>query len=213
MTEHPVIAQSPAERIHGIGKPLSEVPPTADEVGFLSRIAPAVDIASKMATVAVLGLAFWQYYEAGQDKKRERSLQLVSAWVDDGQPERIARVSAFLYQKAAAARAQIEILPEIMREKAWENANERIFLSLVTANDATASNARVDIDNLFRFFVRVEICVSSGLCDANVARDYFLIEAQSLTTDLAPFLALVRESGLPNYGKAVEAFVSQVMPK
>lgn len=210
MTEPPVEDDARAGALPGLAQTLSEAPPLKGSVGLMAKIAPWVDISAKIATVAVLGLAVGQYYKAGQDAKRERSLQLVAEWVEDGQPERIAAINSFLLNAAAAARPQVAALPETMRDKAWANANESILESLVARDNPQAATTRSDIDRLFGFFVRVDICVSSGLCDADVARDYFLVEAQSLTTELAPLVAKLRQAGQPGYGRAAEAFVSRV---
>lgn len=171
---------------------------------------PWIEVFSKLATVAVLILAVWQYYEAGQDKKRERSLQLVAEWFETGQPEHLAQVSEYLFSAAQESQFTIAALPETMRERAWKNAENNTFGALISPYQPLTMQTRKNIDKLFRFFVRLEICLSSRLCDKPVARDYFLVEAQSLSKELTPFISRMRSSGYPNYGKAVESFVETV---
>jgi len=173
-------------------------------------VTQSCDIFAKISTVAVLVLAWWQYYQAGIDKTRERAMEMVTEWVEGGQAERLARVSEYLHSAATQAQAQIDAMPEAARERGWENAEKVTFGGLAEPPSAEIRALRRDIDQIFSFFTRAEICVSSDLCDAEVMRAYFLVEARSLTTELTPFIARVRDSGYPSYGAATEAFVQQV---
>lgn len=180
---------------------------------MVERLLPWVEVFSKLATVAVLLLAFLQYYDGTQDKKRERAMQLVQDWVENGQPEGLTRVSGYVEAAARAVKPQIEALPSELQERAWDNARENTFTTLVVPQSPEEKEVRAAIDALLRFFARAEICVSSGLCDPEVTRSYFLIEARSMHTELAPFIARMRKSGVNDYGRALDALLFEIAPE
>lgn len=146
-------------------------PPTP---AMVERLQPWVEVFSKLATVAVLLLAFLQYYDSAQDKKRERAMQLVQEWVENKHPEGLTRVSGYVEAAVRTAKPQIEALPSELQERAWDNVRENTFKALVLPQSADEQEVRTAIDALLRFFARAEICVSSGLCDVEVMRSYFL---------------------------------------
>ncbi|MDD8024694.1 MAG: hypothetical protein PHX82_16500, partial [Paracoccaceae bacterium] len=161
-------------------------------------------------TLAVLGLAYWQFHEAGVDKTRERSMALVTEWAEGGQADRLGRVNEYLSDAGNRAKKQIDAMAEDARDLGWKNAETAIYGALAVPVTSEARALRRDLDQIFAFFTRAEICVSSGLCDAEVMRAYFLVEAQSLTRELALYLVLVHKAGFPTYGAGAEAFVTAV---
>lgn len=175
-------------------------------------MAPWVDVLSKIATVAVLGLAVLQFYETGRERQRERALQLVDQWVVAGNADRLARINAHLQAVAFAAQREIDALPEAMRSRAWDNATANMFQALAEPSDPATEAVRKDIDMLLQFFAQAEICVASKLCDTDVARAYFLVEARSIRTELAPMIANLREGGQKSYGVALDSFLTKVGP-
>lgn len=171
-----------------------------------------MDVLSEIATVAVLLLAVLQFYESGREQQRERAMQLVDQWIEAGNPDRLARISAHLQAVNAAAGTEIDRLPEAMRPRAWENAERNMFLALATPSDAVTVAVRKDVDVLLRFFAQAEICVASRLCDADVARAYFQVEARSIRQELAPLINLLREDGQTSFGVALDSFLRKVAP-
>lgn len=180
---------------------------------LVERVLPWVEVFSKLATVAVLFLGFLQYYDSGKDKKRERAMTLVQEWVTSENPARLTEVSAFIERSARMVKPQIEALPTDLQERSWNNWRKNTLAALVTPKTDETKDIRAAIDGLFRFFARAEICVSSGLCDPEVMRSYFLIEARSMHTELSPFIARMRESGLNDYGRALDAFLFEIAPE
>jgi hypothetical protein len=196
---------------------LSEAePPTPPQrARLIERLQPWVEVFSKLATAAVLVLAFAQYYSAGQDQKRERALNLVDQWTEGGYSDRLAAISSHFQTKWSAAQKEIDALPvrdaELLK-RAKANAEHNIFQELAEPSDAESVAVRKDIDLLLRFFAQAEICVSAQLCDAGVAGSYFLVEARSIQTELDPLFTIMRESVAPTYGKALDDFIALVGP-
>lgn len=177
---------------------------------LIERVQPWVEVFSKFATAAVLLLAFAQYYSAGQDQKRERALALVDQWTEGEYPDRLAAISSYFQAKWAVAKTEINALPdqsERVRKHAENNAKQNIFQALAEPTDDQSKAVRRDIDLLLRFFAQAEICVSAQLCDAGVAGSYFLVEAQSMQTELAPLFQILRSGVAPTYGKALDDFI------
>ncbi len=181
---------------------------------FIDRLQPWVEVFSKIATVAVLALAFLQYYNAGLDKKRERSLQLVDQWIEGGHADRLANVNDYFAASFRSARLEIEVLRDKeMQELARKNADLNTFLFLAEPPSPATEAIRKDIDQLLRFFAQAEICIAAELCDPEVARAYFLVEARSIRTELDPLFKILRAGALPTYGRALDDFIRQVEPE
>ena len=190
----------------------SDPPPRAR---LIERVQPWVEVFSKLATAAVLFLAFAQYYSAGQDQKRERALALVDQWTEGEYPDRLAAISSYFQAKWAVAKTEINALPdqsEDVRAHAERNAEQSIFQALAEPDDDPSKAVRRDIDLLLRFFAQAEICVSAQLCDAGVAGSYFLVEARSMQTELATLFQIMRSGAAPTYGKALDDFIILVRP-
>lgn len=179
---------------------------------FIERVQPWVEVFSKLATSAVFLLAFAQYYGAGQDQKRERSLQLVDQWIDGRYPDRMAAVSAHFDARVRATEKEVASIPEDLRERAWQNAENNAFAVLAEPINEQTLAVRRDIDLLLSFFAQAEICVSADLCDAEVAGAYFLVEARSIKADLEPLFSIMRAGLSPTYGKALDDFIILVRP-
>jgi hypothetical protein len=176
----------------------------------IDRIAPWVDVLSKVATVAVLVLAVLQFIETGREKQRERAMQLVDQWVDEGNPERLARISGHLKAVASEASQEIAALPQDMQARAWDNVAANMFKALSRPEDDGSVAVRNDIDALLRFFTRAEVCVASGLCDMAVARAYFGVEARSIRKELDPLFAMERAEAQPAFGLSLDRFLAMV---
>jgi uncharacterized membrane protein YccC len=158
----------------------------------------------------VLLLAVLQFYESGREKQRERAMQLVDQWTAEGNPDRLARISGHLEQVMVAAKTEIDRLPQDMQARAWENAAQNMFQALSRPTDSHTASVREDIDVLLRFFTRAEICVSSRLCDAAVARAYFGVEAQSIRKELAPLIDIRRADTQPSFGQGLDQFLAGI---
>lgn len=202
-----------AEAVDVLSEEKQPTPPP--RARLIERLQPWVEVFSKLSTVAVLLLAFAQYYSAGQNQKRERALALVDQWTEGEYPDRLAAISSYFQAKWAVAKTEINALPEQsedVRMHAENNAKENIFQALAEPADEPSKAARRDIDLLLRFFAQAEICVSAQLCDAGVAGSYFLVEAQSMQTELAPLFQIMRSGVTPTYGKALDDFIILVRP-
>lgn len=217
-------SKDPQIALAEIGEALADQSPAPDPeqldaprpapLPFIERLQPWVEIFSKIATVAVLALAFLQYYNAGLDQKRERALRLVDQWIDSGYPDRLANINDYFASSFRAARREISSLPdEKTRQRALANARDNTFLFLVEPSSPVTEQTRKDIDLLLRFFAQADICVSARLCDAEVAGAYFLVEARSTRQGLDPLFKIMREGAFPTYGKALDDFIRQVTPE
>jgi hypothetical protein len=178
----------------------------------IDRAAIWVDVASKVAAVLLVFFALLQYYEAGREKQRERSLQLVDRWLETDNPSRLARISQYLEIAAKEASDEVASVGEELYDRAWQNATRNMFAAIAEPVTDPARNVRGDIDVLMQFFSQAEACVSSNVCDPDVVQAFFEVEARSIRKELDPLIVMLRADSLPNYGFALDRLLKGFGP-
>jgi hypothetical protein len=199
----------PREQIKQAGSDLSSENLRKPDIHL---VAVWVDVASKVAAVLLVFFALLQYYEAGREKQRERSIQLVDRWIENGNPGRLARISQYLELATIEASEEVDAVSKELRERAWQNATQNVFAAIAKPTTDPAKQVRNDIDTLMQFFSQAEACVASNLCDPDVAQAFFEVEARSIRKELDPLFAMLRADALPNYGFALDSLLKGFGP-
>jgi hypothetical protein len=181
----------------------AEVPATEKRL-FMAKWGPFIDAVARVVTVGIFGLALLQYWDAGQERREVRSLSLVEEWVDKGFPARLMNLNSYIFETVAESKREIEQLPEGMREKAWQNSDRAMFEALATPESEEARQLRSDVDAIFLFFARANICIASEICAPDIINAYFYSEIVSLLEEFEPFVASIREKGLKTYARGAE---------
>lgn len=157
----------------------------------------------------VLGTVFSvvQYLQAREEKRVERTLELVELW---DRPE---------YQDAQRAlkRRLTELntrfagdLGRSATPKELAIFQERIGIEAMKAEGGAMPPEafREAFDRIVYFLNRVSFCVDGGLCSQDVAEAYFRDYAQSFWSYFAGFVRQERRRGSPNFARPLEDYVA-----
>lgn len=157
----------------------------------------------------VLGTVFSvvQYLQAREEKRVERTLELVELW---DRPE---------YQDAQRAlkRRLTELnerfsadLGRSTTPKELAIFQERIGIEAMKAAGGAMplEEFREAFDRIVYFLNRVSFCVDGGLCSEDVANAYFRDFAQSFWSYFAGHVRQERRRGSPNFAKPLEDYVA-----
>ncbi|MBN9070725.1 MAG: hypothetical protein J0H34_03815 [Rhizobiales bacterium] len=166
-------------------------------MGFLLRILLVVG--------AVFSLV--QYLAAREEKRVERTLELVDMW--DGKDFQDAQ---------SALKARLVALNEANEGLMSSNPSEderRIYYESVGKQLMTDAGGTMPLqefepkfDRIVYFLNRVSTCVRRNLCDREVADDYFLDYARSFWSYFSGYAQSMRKNGSANYAKAIEEYVA-----
>jgi hypothetical protein len=157
----------------------------------------------------VLGTIFSvvQYLQAREEKRVERTLELVELW---DRPE---------YQDAQRAlkRRLTELntrfagdLGRTATPKELTIFHERIGIEAMKAegDSIQAEEFREAFDRIVYFLNRVSFCVEGGLCSQDVAEAYFRDYVQSFWSYFAGHIRQERRRGSPNFARPIEEYVA-----
>ena len=157
----------------------------------------------------VLGTVFSvvQYLQAREEKRVERTLELVELW---DRPE---------YQDAQRAlkRRLTELntrfagdLGRSATPKELALFQERIGIEAMKAEGGAMPPEafREAFDRIVYFLNRVSFCVDGGLCSQDVAEAYFRDYAQSFWSYFAGHVRQERRRGSPNFARPIEDYVT-----
>ncbi len=157
----------------------------------------------------VLGTVFSvvQYLQAREEKRVERTLELVELW---DRPE---------YQDAQRAlkRRLTELntrfagdLGRSATPKELAIFQERIGIEAMKAEGGAMppEEFREAFDRIVYFLNRVSFCVDGGLCSQDVAEAYFRDFATSFWSYFAGFVRQERRRGSPNFARPLEDYVA-----
>jgi len=156
----------------------------------------------------VLGGIFtvYQYLDARQDNRVEKSLELVNLWE---QPQ---------YQQAQAAlTTRLEGLNQRYAELIGSDPTEaerRVYyrrLGQEAMTDAGGTQPlaefRISFDRIVYFLNRLSFCVESGICSREVADAFFYDFAASFWNYFGGHVEQVRARGDRDFAAAIEAYV------
>ncbi len=164
---------------------------------------------ASVGVVTAAGLGLWEYKTSNDDVRRERSLEIVRDWQSEQQIDRYTRVQSFVEQRLATSDAISTSLPPEALEKAYSNLGYRWTTFLRASDGPGARQTEEDIDRLTLYFGQMEICISSGLCDAAVLRAYFESEVVTFWRYFSGYATLRREANYSGYGAPVEELVAR----
>ncbi|WP_245453369.1 DUF4760 domain-containing protein [Aquibium carbonis] len=157
----------------------------------------------------VLGTIFsvYQYMQAREEKRIERTLELVELW---DQPEYQAAQRS-LKRRLTELNARFSAdLGRSTTPKELAIFQERIGIEAMKAEGGTMSSDEFleSFDRIVYFLNRVSFCVDGGLCSKDVAEAYFRDFAQSFWGYFAGHIRQERRRGSPNLAKPLEDYVS-----
>ncbi len=161
----------------------------------------------------VLGGLFsaYQYMEAKEEKRVERTLQLVELW------ERAEYQGA---QQAVARR--LDALNERYAGLLGANpspAERQVYLDQIGIEAMTADGGtmplpefRAEFGRVLYFLNRMAFCVEGKLCSRSMVDGYFGDYARSFWDYFSGHVALERKGGATSYAAPLEAFLKTVQP-
>lgn len=156
----------------------------------------------------VLGAAFsvYQFLAAREEKRVERSLELVELWeqpdYQSAQRALKTRIGALNDRYASLIGSQSSASEKVIY------AN-RIGLEALTADGGAMplSDFREQFDRIVYFLNRVAFCVEGDLCSRDVADAYFRDFAASFWNYFSGYIAQQRKSASPNYALPIEQYL------
>lgn len=164
--------------------------------GFLLRV------------LLILGGVFsaYQYIQARDEKRVERSFELVTLWEE----EKYQQAQSILVRRLTELNTRFASdLPANPGEAELAVFHERIGLEAMRATGADAASAemREAFGRIVYFLNRVGFCVAENLCSRKVADAYFLDFARSFWSYFSGYALEQRRRGSPEFGRAVEDYV------
>ena len=166
--------------------------------GFLLRL---LLIAGGLFTVV-------QYFQAREESRIERSLQLVELWeqpdYQDAQKALKARLAGLTEQYSGLLGAN----PSAEERRIYA---ERIGIAALSEAGGTMPLAefRDHFDRIVYFLNRVAFCVEGKLCQREVADAYFHDFGQSFWTYFEGYARQERRRGSPNYAVTIENWLTR----
>ncbi len=158
----------------------------------------------------ILGGIFsvWQYLQQREEKRVERTLDLVQLWE---QPT---------YQQAQrAVRDRLEALNARHANLIGDNPtakelaiySQRLGMAAMSADggEMPLSDFREEFGRIVYFLNRVSFCVEGNLCSAKVADAFFRDYAQSFWNYFSDYIEGQRSKGQPKFGEAIESYVKR----
>lgn len=150
----------------------------------------------------------WQYMQQREEKRVQRTLELVQLWE---QPN---------YQEAQrAVRDRLEALDSQHSDLLGNNPSEaelavyrgRLGLAAMSENggEMTLGDFRDEFDRVVYFLNRVSFCVDADLCSEEVADAYFHDYARSFWDYFSTYIDRERSRGRPKMGEAIEAYLKR----
>lgn len=166
---------------------------------WLGLVVRAALVAGALFTVV-------QYLETRREKRIERTLDLVETW------ERAE------YQEAQGAlRDRLAALNQRYGELIGKNATPselaifqaRIGMEALAADGGTmpVGDFRDRFDRILYFLNRMAACVNGGLCERDLADEFFAEFAASFWRYFSAHVDAVRKSGQPAYALAIQTYV------
>ena len=156
----------------------------------------------------VLGAIFsvYQYLAAREEKRVERSLELVELWE---QPDYQAAQRALKLRIGALNERYASLVGEHPTASEQAVYASRIGMEALTADGGTMPLAdfQDQFDRIVYFLNRVSFCVEGGLCSREVADAYFRDFAQSFWSYFSGYIVRQRKAFSPTYALPIEQYL------
>jgi len=160
----------------------------------------------------VVGAAFsaWQYLEAREEKRVERTLQLVELWerseYQDAQQAIAARLDALNAKYAGLLGADASAADRAVYA-------ERLGIKAMTEDggDMPLPEFRRQFDRMLYFLNRMAFCVDGNLCSRQMVDGYFGDFALSFWDYFRGYVAQERK-GSPSFAAPLETYVARLQP-
>lgn len=161
---------------------------------FLTRWLTVVTLVS----AAVFGVL--EYVDHKNDVRIQRSLDYVERYNQDLYLSLRNRLNDVLEQESGRLIATLvddSLSAEEIQRRYFEFINEMIV----------THNLKSDLRRLLGFHEEVVLCVNAGLCDADVVRSFFSVDAQELFRGFYPYVCAQRDQWKnPTIASQVENF-------
>lgn len=160
----------------------------------------------RLLLIAGGAFSVWQYMQQREEKRVERTLELVQLW------ERPAYEQA---QKAVNQRINdlnrqhINLLGNDPTDAERAIYHSRIGLAAMSKEGGTmpVEAFHDEFNRVVYFLNRVSFCVQGNLCSGEVADAYFLDYATSFWSYFSVYVEGERNAGRPKFAEAIEAYV------
>lgn len=156
----------------------------------------------------VLGGVFsaFQYLQAREEKRVERTLQLVEVWE---RPDYQTAQRALRRRLTDLNERHSGLLGPNPSRTEYDIYRNRIGIEAMqeAGGDLPLVDFREQFDRVVYFLNRVSFCVEEGLCSRTVADAYFLDYARSFWSYFSDFAAQQRRAGSMNFARPIEAYV------
>lgn len=162
-----------------------------------------------LRVLLVLGGVFsvYQYLQAREEKRVERTLQLVEVWE---RPDYQTAQRALRRRLAALNEQHASLLGANPSRTEYDIYRNRIGIEAMkeTGGDMPLAEFREQFDRIVYFLNRVAFCVEEGLCSRTVADAYFLDYARSVWDYFSDYAAQQRRAGSTSFARPIEAYVA-----
>lgn len=163
--------------------------------------------ALRIVLVLVTVFSVYEYLQSRQEKRVERTLELVELW------ERSEYQSAqrALNRRLSALNERFaNLLPADPKASDLTIYYKQIGSEAMKASggDMALADFRDEFDRIVYFLSRVGFCVEGNLCDRSVADAYFLDFAKSFWGYFSGFVQQERRRGAVNFASAIEEYVA-----
>jgi hypothetical protein len=161
--------------------------------------------------IIVLGALFtvYQFLAAREEKRVERSLELVTLW--ESQPYQQAQRA--LRQRLAALNTR-----NVALFQGNPSAAQRAVILGRIGEEALSADGgampladfQQEFDRIVYFLNRLSFCIEGDLCSRAVLDAYFRDYGVSFWSYFSAYVQKQRRAGLPNYAKPLETYVASV---
>lgn len=172
-----------------------------------------IGLVANIAVVLVAALAYLQYADANEAVKRNRSMDYVNEWTEQGYTERYSKLVGFVEFKRRSG----DVLPPGLAPEALSlaqaNLGRKWVSEITTSLEPEILALEDEVDRIIQFFSRMEICVKAGLCAEDILFAYFESELTSFWAYFVVYAEERRQAGYSSYGVKVgdltERFLSR----
>lgn len=154
-----------------------------------------VEMLWKLTIILGAGIAVYQYFEALEDRRVERSM----VYIDNFERGNIATARAVVN---AALRPYAADFAAMARQGVSAADKKAIILTLV--EDDASGRLADSLDRQVDFYEGLRLCVGEGLCSKSVIEGYFCPErATVLWNDFRPYIE-ERRANNPDYARGLQ---------
>lgn len=153
-----------------------------------------VDIVTKLGVIAGSIFAAWQYWEAKELRRIERTTHYLERYESGRIAEARERIEGGL-------RPHLGSFEEVSAGGLSPQARESVVLAVLEETPAIPAA----IDNVADYFNGLETCVRAKLCDRATAERYFRETDIGIWQNFDPYIAQRRRNN-PDYGGALEHY-------